>query len=100
MKAKKYNIRVCEGVMDYIHGGKHEVAEVYIPELGLYMNSRAAFLADDQRANPPPGTEGSTPQNIEEIEVDGDTATKLADALKLVDEFLPKLRKDLSIETD
>ena len=56
MRAVVYKIRVCEGIMDAIHGGGYDVEEVCIPELGLAVNKQACFCMSskemDERYTP------------------------------------------------
>lgn len=47
MKAKRYILRVCNGFMDYVHGGGYYVEEICIPELNLFINEQMAFVSKD-----------------------------------------------------
>jgi len=46
MKAIKYEIEVCEGIIDHIHGGGYTIEEFHIPELNLYINKKAVFVTN------------------------------------------------------
>lgn len=47
MRAKKYNIEVFEGVMDWIHDGGQSITEYFVPELKLYVNQKAIFTGEE-----------------------------------------------------
>lgn len=86
MLAKRYTIRVVEGLMDEIHGGGQDITEVFVPGLNLFINSQASFVAE-------PGDR--VPPEFDEIEVDGEVAAKLVIALVARHEAEEELRKTL-----
>jgi hypothetical protein len=92
MKAKKYKIRVSEGVLAHVHGMDYEIDEIYVPEVELYINKEAAFVADGERANL--GSEH------EEIDVNGALAKLLSVALKEKESAEKRLREELGLEKD
>jgi hypothetical protein len=51
MKTIVYEIQVCDGVMDYVHGGGYFITEMYIPDLKLFVNEKAIFIGEDERVN-------------------------------------------------
>ena len=67
MKAIKYKIKVCEGTMDWVHGGGHTIDEIAVPELGLVINSESVFL----------GIRQDGPIDLVEIEIQEEITDKL-----------------------
>ena len=93
MKANRYKIQVCEGLMDHLHGGGYNIDEIFVPELGLYINCKAAFLDSPERMF------GVLGPKVE-IELDvawSGHATALAGALRIKDDLLPVIQKQLGL---
>ena len=50
MKAFKYYIEVSEGPIAAVHGMSHWVKEMFVPDLGLYVNEEGgAFVENAER---------------------------------------------------
>lgn len=47
MKAIKYSLKVCEGMMDFIHEGGYMIIEIYIPDLELFINEQNVFSSEN-----------------------------------------------------
>ena len=47
MKAFKYYIDISEGPIAAIHGMSHRVKEMFIPDLGLYVNEEGGAFVDN-----------------------------------------------------
>ncbi len=72
MKALRYKIEVCEGIMDFAHGGGHAIEELYVPELKLVINSECCYVTEDLGR-----TDSETVKDKTEIELDEETVAKM-----------------------
>lgn len=97
MQAKKYELKVFEGTMDWIHGGGQTIIEYYIPELNLCINEKSAFLVTEEEDRVPEG------YFCDVIELDPDTADSLkalAPLLDVRDKLEKRIRESLGILKD
>jgi hypothetical protein len=65
VKAKLYQIEVCDSVLEYSHGVRETIWEIYIPEHGLYVNmahGKLNVFLDD--AEPPRFDQAVSPRDI------------------------------------
>lgn len=44
IKAIRYNISICNGALDYVHGFSRPISEVYIPSKKICFNLNVDFL--------------------------------------------------------
>jgi hypothetical protein len=89
MKAKKYKIRICDGVLEMSHGWSREIEEVCVPECNLFINGEGCFVHEDFAAR--------LQEPNEEVEVDGEVCRTLVNALRTKEEAEKKLRKALNL---
>lgn len=66
--AKRYRIKVCEEMLDYIYGGWHYIDEIYVPDFGLFVNREAEFVEDDKKEAE--ARVSGDVQSLEEFELD------------------------------
>ena len=63
MKVFSYELEVCEGICDFVHGGGSLIKEICIPSLKIFINSSGIFSSKDAKSR----MDGAI--NIQEIEV-------------------------------
>lgn len=96
MKAKLYDLKVHDSILDQAHGFGYMIREIYIPELNLHINSKHSFLGEPpkeilKKFDPETGVKETemwcrVPEKFEEIELNGEVAnaaTVLAKALEM-----------------
>lgn len=99
MKGELWEVEVCDSVMDAIHDGTYVVTELFIPELNLHINPRAAFLEGASRYEYDPDSVFNYSRKIRDIEFLGETTdalTKLMQSIQLKNEAEESARRLVS----
>jgi hypothetical protein len=92
MKAKKYVLKVCEGAMDWVHGGGYDINEVYVPELNLFINEKMAFISEGKDAK----SRVKEAKGVKDIVLGNDEELKLLAEIVATHKTLEaKLRKEI-----
>ena len=83
VKALKYTIEVTDGFLEYTHGFKYPIEEIYIPSTKVCFNNKGyAFISDKAR-----NENKETSSNSKKIEIDKDISVKLLKFIKLQKEI-------------
>jgi hypothetical protein len=91
MKAKKYEIQICDGVLEMSHGWHRTIEEVFVPKVNLFINAEASFVSDEP--------EKRVSKEFDEVEVDGEVCRSLANALEAKEKAEKSLRDALGLST-
>jgi len=85
MKGLKYWIRINEDPTLAHEWMSREIEEVFVPDLGLYINLEAVFFGE---------REDRVPEKFEEILMDASGCLALKDALAVFDQLKKRVREN------
>jgi len=100
MKAIKYQTKICDSVLDGVHGFYYNITEIYIPKLKMAFNEKGGLFKIDKHNSSRVSKENIS--NVENIEVKKEDMLVLIDFLehkqncsKIIKEYFPNIEKIL-----
>lgn len=49
MKIELWELKVCDSVLDYVHGCSYKIFEIFVPQLSLGVNKKTFFSSEISR---------------------------------------------------